>query len=114
MALAKIRHVTVLLQHYRLKQHRHGASTHTTPAASIVACASSAGLTSDAVTSSGQGTHEEPLTTEESPALVEYPHNLTVHNLFYFVMVPTLCYELNYPRYAVSNQSNLHGEVMCM
>lgn len=30
--------------------------------------------------------------------LVEYPDNLNLHDLFYFLLVPTLCYELNFPR----------------
>eukprot|EP00049_Salpingoeca_infusionum_P015588 m.305474 g.305474 ORF g.305474 m.305474 type:complete len:508 (+) comp15907_c0_seq12:376-1899(+) len=29
---------------------------------------------------------------------VEYPNNLTVSNILFFLCVPTLCYELNYPR----------------
>jgi hypothetical protein len=29
---------------------------------------------------------------------VQYPHNLTVWDLVYFMMAPTLCYELNFPR----------------
>ncbi|KAL1283088.1 Diacylglycerol O-acyltransferase [Trichinella pseudospiralis] len=27
-----------------------------------------------------------------------YPANLTIFNLYYFILAPTLCYELNYPR----------------
>lgn len=30
--------------------------------------------------------------------IVEYPQNLTVQDLFYFLCAPTLCYELNFPR----------------
>lgn len=30
--------------------------------------------------------------------LVQYPDNLNVRDLIYFLMVPTLCYELNFPR----------------
>lgn len=30
--------------------------------------------------------------------LVMYPNNLRVADLFYFLSVPTLCYELNFPR----------------
>jgi diacylglycerol O-acyltransferase-1 len=30
--------------------------------------------------------------------LVTYPSNLTVSNMTYFLLAPTLCYELNYPR----------------
>lgn len=33
-----------------------------------------------------------------SPGLVQYPDNLNLHDLFYFLMAPTLCYELNFPR----------------
>lgn len=29
---------------------------------------------------------------------VQYPYNLTYKNLAYFMLAPTLCYELNYPR----------------
>jgi diacylglycerol O-acyltransferase-1 len=29
---------------------------------------------------------------------VIYPHNLTLVDVYYFVCVPTLCYELNFPR----------------
>ena len=30
--------------------------------------------------------------------LVQYPDNLTLRDLFYFLCAPTLCYELNFPR----------------
>ena len=30
--------------------------------------------------------------------LVRYPDNLTVHNMYFFMLAPTLCYELNFPR----------------
>lgn len=30
--------------------------------------------------------------------LVKYPDNLNVTNLLYFIMIPTLCYELNFPK----------------
>ncbi|XP_077927983.1 diacylglycerol O-acyltransferase 1 isoform X4 [Halichoerus grypus] len=29
---------------------------------------------------------------------VSYPHNLTYRDLYYFLLAPTLCYELNFPR----------------
>lgn len=32
------------------------------------------------------------------PALVQYPDNLSLRDLFYFLVAPTLCYELNFPR----------------
>lgn len=32
--------------------------------------------------------------------LVKYPDNLTLRDLAYFLLAPTLCYELNYPRTA--------------
>lgn len=31
-------------------------------------------------------------------SLVQYPDNLTLKDAFYFLYVPTLCYELNFPR----------------
>ena len=30
--------------------------------------------------------------------LVVYPDNLTLKDLFYFLALPSLCYELNFPR----------------
>ncbi|XP_015584774.1 diacylglycerol O-acyltransferase 1 isoform X1 [Cephus cinctus] len=33
-----------------------------------------------------------------SPALVQYPDNLTLGDLYYYILAPTLCYELNFPR----------------
>ena len=33
-----------------------------------------------------------------NPKLVLYPDNLTLRDLFYFLLAPTLCYELNFPR----------------
>jgi len=29
---------------------------------------------------------------------VEYPNNLYITDLYYFIFAPTLCYELNFPR----------------
>lgn len=31
-------------------------------------------------------------------SLVQYPDNLNLRDLFYFIFAPTLCYELNFPR----------------
>lgn len=33
-----------------------------------------------------------------NPTIVQYPDNLTLRDLFYFLVAPTLCYELNFPR----------------
>ena len=35
---------------------------------------------------------------KENVAQVQYPDNLNVNDLVYFMLVPTLCYELNFPR----------------
>ncbi|XP_054154678.1 diacylglycerol O-acyltransferase 1-like [Oppia nitens] len=35
---------------------------------------------------------------QQQQALVVYPANLTYRDLYYFMFVPTLCYELNFPR----------------
>lgn len=32
------------------------------------------------------------------PPFLMYPQNITLKNLLYFLVVPTLCYQLNYPR----------------
>lgn len=37
-------------------------------------------------------------TDKDITPLVQYPDNLTVKDLFYFLCAPTLCYELNFPR----------------
>lgn len=34
----------------------------------------------------------------EPTKLVEYPDNLNLHDLLYFLCAPTLCYELNFPK----------------
>jgi len=31
-------------------------------------------------------------------ALVQYPDNLNFADLYYYILAPTLCYELNFPR----------------
>ncbi|XP_067624814.1 diacylglycerol O-acyltransferase 1 isoform X2 [Eurosta solidaginis] len=35
---------------------------------------------------------------EDIPKLVQYPENLSYKDLLYFLLAPTLCYELNFPR----------------
>ena len=44
----------------------------------------------------------ERLSDDEEPkdqkSLLVYPDNLTLANLYYFCLAPTLCYELNYPK----------------
>lgn len=32
------------------------------------------------------------------PILIYYPKNLCYRDIFYFLLAPTLCYELNFPR----------------
>ena len=39
---------------------------------------------------------------QQEDRLVHYPANLTLGDLSYFLLAPTLCYELNYPRTARS------------
>lgn len=41
---------------------------------------------------------EEDKKKDHSTPLVQYPNNLTVPDLLYFLCAPTLCYELNFPR----------------
>lgn len=35
---------------------------------------------------------------DETKGLQRYPQNLNVKDLYYFMVAPTLCYELNFPR----------------
>ncbi|XP_021956008.1 diacylglycerol O-acyltransferase 1 [Folsomia candida] len=44
----------------------------------------------------GKGDPFEQLEADPNETL--YPENLSIKDLYYFVMVPTLCYELNFPR----------------
>ena len=46
----------------------------------------------------GHVKNEEDNKKDHGAALVQYPNNLTVYDLFYFLCAPTLCYELNFPR----------------
>jgi len=39
-------------------------------------------------------------TVEDTEGLVRYPYNITLRNLYYFWMAPTLTYQLNFPRCA--------------
>lgn len=39
-----------------------------------------------------------PRKSQEVSNVVNYPDNLTVRDLYFFMMVPSLCYELNFPR----------------
>ena len=36
--------------------------------------------------------------SKEEKNIVVYPNNLTLGNIYYFFLAPTLCYELNFPR----------------
>ena len=36
--------------------------------------------------------------SKEEKNIVVYPNNLTLANIYYFFLAPTLCYELNFPR----------------
>ena len=42
--------------------------------------------------------HHTDVTTAINQQLVQYPDNLTISDIYYFICVPTLCYELNFPR----------------
>ncbi|XP_023949775.2 diacylglycerol O-acyltransferase 1 isoform X1 [Bicyclus anynana] len=43
-------------------------------------------------------TVEDEKAEGKSSTLVKYPDNLNLKDLFYFLLAPTLCYELNFPR----------------
>lgn len=36
--------------------------------------------------------------THQPEVLIQYPQNLHLTDLLYFIFAPTLCYELNFPR----------------
>lgn len=36
--------------------------------------------------------------SDHENALVQYPDNLNIRDLYYYILAPTLCYELNFPR----------------
>jgi diacylglycerol O-acyltransferase-1 len=43
----------------------------------------------------GSVDHEEK---NAETSLVHYPDNLNLKDIFYYMLAPTLCYELNFPR----------------
>ncbi|XP_068084665.1 diacylglycerol O-acyltransferase 1 isoform X2 [Anabrus simplex] len=45
--------------------------------------------------SNGEVEMKEKQLTQE---IVQYPDNLNLNDIFYFILAPTLCYELNFPR----------------
>ncbi|CAF1656388.1 unnamed protein product, partial [Didymodactylos carnosus] len=45
-----------------------------------------------------QESNNDDLAEKSSASLVKYPDNLSFKDLYYFLVAPTLCYELNYPR----------------
>lgn len=49
-------------------------------------------------TNSSSTTSDEEFLIESKEDPIDYPANLTVKNLYYFIAVPTLCYEINFPR----------------
>lgn len=46
----------------------------------------------------GNGSGNGEASFPQPAPLVEYPNNLTIPDLAYFIAAPTLCYELNFPR----------------
>ena len=42
--------------------------------------------------------HSVPAKVYEQSREMSYPDNLTTGNLYYFLLAPTLCYEMKYPR----------------
>lgn len=58
-------------------------------------------INSDVSESSSNNTSaysEEYLIESKCEPLVDYPENLTIKDIYYFIAVPTLCYEINFPR----------------
>eukprot|EP00040_Diaphanoeca_grandis_P027825 m.159234 g.159234 ORF g.159234 m.159234 type:complete len:549 (+) comp31128_c0_seq1:227-1873(+) len=42
----------------------------------------------------------EEIEPEVGSTMTQYPENVTIQNIYYFIGAPTLCYELNFPRTA--------------
>ena len=79
-------------QHYRLKQARIRRQSESADAGAASEVPAEDNKDSDG---------EETLVTDDHAPQVQYPHNLTAGNMAFFIAVPTLCYELNYPRCAL-------------
>ena len=50
------------------------------------------------VSVNGVNNHREKKEEDINMHLVMYPDNLNVLDILYFMVIPTLCYELNFPR----------------
>jgi len=48
----------------------------------------------------GKSTYEREISSTLKDHVVEFPNNLTLKNLYYFMVAPTLVYQFNYPRSA--------------
>jgi hypothetical protein len=77
-------------QHYRSKL---AATSHPSdPAAKAVS------TKDDTTAAKPRHERRDSPTSTEGRSSVTYPNNLTLGDIFYFLAVPTLCYELNFPR----------------
>ncbi len=52
----------------------------------------------DGAAAGDAGAAGEDAVSHGGAKIVQYPNNLTLSDLYYFYLAPTLCYELNFPR----------------
>lgn len=50
------------------------------------------------VKQNGSKVNDSDEEVEGTSHLVQYPDNLNLVDLYYYILAPTLCYELNFPR----------------
>lgn len=79
------------LQHYRLA----GGRRRGTLVLKQAAAAQDQHKAPDTLAAEAKAVAEDNIAIEPT---VFFPHNLTVKDLAYFLLAPTLCYELNFPR----------------
>ncbi|CAH0747822.1 unnamed protein product [Bemisia tabaci] len=54
-----------------------------------------------------------PISPPSLNSLVHYPQNLNIRDISYFILAPTLCYELNFPRTDRIRKSHAGGGGRC-
>eukprot|EP01094_Clydonella_sp_ATCC50884_P024307 TRINITY_DN6059_c0_g1_i2.p1 TRINITY_DN6059_c0_g1~~TRINITY_DN6059_c0_g1_i2.p1 ORF type:complete len:459 (+),score=174.76 TRINITY_DN6059_c0_g1_i2:170-1378(+) len=97
----------LLIQQRRLSYHRDYRHSASTPSSSSSSAAAASSSSSSASASASSG--PAPAAVVAAPAqpagynsivggTLRYPENLTVRNMYHFMMLPTLVYQLSYPR----------------
>ncbi|EGI60050.1 Diacylglycerol O-acyltransferase 1 [Acromyrmex echinatior] len=82
-------------RHGRRSTSREQAATGTTPG---IATPVSGTLSTSSIQSANDVSDFEHEMNDCGNSLVQYPDNLNFGDLYYYILAPTLCYELNFPR----------------